>query len=98
VAWQDRLATWLDNQVARYPALDHWLEDHLHAMGLHGPQVRHLLKVRVLPGTIVFLTALLLLIAVLVISRVRRRRARERARKRGLAGRMARPASSGSGR
>jgi hypothetical protein len=91
--WQDRIAAWLDRQVAGHPALDRWLEAHLHAIGLHGPAVRHLLKTRVVPAATVVMAALLLMIALGMLRRARRRR-----RKRGLAGRTVRPASSGSGR
>ena len=90
MAWQDRIAAWLDQQIALHPALDRWLELRFHAMGLHGPAVRHLLKTRAVPAAIVLLGTVLLMIALGVL--------RRRRRKRGLAGRTMRPASSGSGR
>lgn len=73
MAWQDRLASWVDAQLQRLPGLDRWIEKHFHAIGLHGPEVRHLLKTRFLPAAVMVTTLLLLLI---VLAVVRRRSAR----------------------
>jgi hypothetical protein len=78
MSWEDRLATWVDHQVVQHPALDRWLELHLHAVGIHGPAARHLLKTRVLPAVIAIGAATLLLLAVLLVGRARRSRSRRR--------------------
>jgi hypothetical protein len=68
----------VDHQIARHPALDRWLELHLHTMGLHGPAARHLLKTRVVPAVVVVvvvLMTLLLLLATVNIRRAQRARA-----------------------
>ena len=77
MGWQDRFATWLDHQIERLPALDLWLERHLHAMGIHGPYARHLARTRLAPTIAVGLTVLLALVAALLITRWRARRWRE---------------------
>lgn len=76
MGWQDGLARWVDHQIQQHPALDRWLEQHFHAIGLHGPAVRHLLKTRVMPAAVLVLATMLLLIATLVVRRLRRSRAR----------------------
>ena len=78
MGWQDRLFNWIDGQVSKHPEVDNWLESHLHAYGMHGPQARHLLKTQILPDAMVVVTVLILLITALVVWRVRRRRARRR--------------------
>lgn len=76
MTWQDRLASWVSQQIGRWPALDHWLEKHVHAVGLHGPEVRHLLKTRFIPAA-ALVSALVL---VLVVTAVARRASRSRER------------------
>ena len=79
MAWQDRLAAWVDGQVQRSPALDHWLEARFHAMGLHGPALRHLLKTRFIPAATTFVVAfLLLVIGGMILRRAVRSRGRRR--------------------
>lgn len=72
MAWQDRLANWADGVLVRVPALDQWFEKHFHAMGLHGPEVRHLLKARFFPAAALVAAAF----AVLLVTALVRRSAR----------------------
>ena len=74
MAWQQRLADWMDQQVERLPGLDHWLEQHAHALGYHGPTVRRALALGVVPLGIVALGVLI----VVIVAVVRRRRAGRR--------------------
>src|SRR5260370_19364672 len=74
MTWQDRLAGWVSRQVERSPALDHWLEKHIHAIGLHGPQVRHLLRTRFVPAVALLSAVVLVLLVAAVTRRVRRSR------------------------
>jgi hypothetical protein len=76
MAWQDRLANWADGLLQRLPGLDHWSEKHFHAIGLHGPEVRHLLKTRFFPAAVLVSAAL----ALLVVSALLRRRSARAAR------------------
>jgi hypothetical protein len=76
MGWQDGLARWADHQIEQHRAFERWLELHFHAIGLHGPAVRHLLKTRVMPAAILVLATMLLLIAALMVRRLRRSRAR----------------------
>jgi len=69
MAWQDRLANWVDAQLQRLPGLDQWSERHFHAIGLHGPEVRHLLKTRFLPAAVMLGVAFLVLLAAALIRR-----------------------------
>jgi hypothetical protein len=52
MAWLDRLANWVDALLQHVPGLDRWFERHFHAIGLHGPEVRHLLKTRFFPAAV----------------------------------------------
>jgi hypothetical protein len=70
MAWQDRLASWVDGQLHRAPGLDRWLETHLHAMGLHGPEARHLLKTRFFPAATVLAAGLLVLVVSALVRRL----------------------------
>ncbi|HYW23316.1 MAG TPA: hypothetical protein VE953_04080 [Terriglobales bacterium] len=67
--WQDRLANWLDAQLQRLPGVDRWSERHFHAIGLHGPEVRHLLKTRFFPAATVVGAVLVVLIVAALIRR-----------------------------
>ncbi len=78
MTWQDRLAGWVSHQVERSPALDHWLERHIHAVGLHGPEVRHLLKTRFVPAVALLSAVVLVVLVAAVARRVRRSRDRRR--------------------
>jgi hypothetical protein len=69
MAWQDRLANWVDAQLQRLPGLDQWSERHFHAIGMHGPEVRHLLKTRFFPAAAMLGVAFLVLLAVTLIRR-----------------------------
>jgi len=73
MAWQDRLANWADAQLGRLPGLDQWSERHFHAIGLHGPEVRHLLKARFAPAAAMLSAAFVVL---LLAALIRRRTAR----------------------
>ena len=64
-------------QLQRLPGLDQWSERHFHAIGLHGPEVRHLLKTRFFPVAVMLGAAFLVLLAAALI---RRRGARDRGR------------------
>jgi hypothetical protein len=68
MAWQDRLANWVDGLLQRLPGLDRWFEKHFHALGLHGPEVRHLLKTRFLPAAML-LSAVLAVLVVMALAR-----------------------------
>jgi hypothetical protein len=74
MAWQDRLASWVDALLQRLPGLDLWFERHFHALGLHGPEVRHLVKTRFFPAALVAGGVLVVLLAPALI---RRRTARQ---------------------
>ena len=87
MAWQDRLANWVDAQIQRLPGLDQWSERHFHAIGLHGPEVRHLLKTRFFPAAVMLTAAFVVLAAAAL---VRRRSAR------GGGGRPSPPAAEAS--
>lgn len=78
MTWQDRLAGWVSRQVERSPALDHWLEKHIHAIGLHGPEVRHLLRTRFATAGALLSAVVLVLLVAAVARRVRRSRDRRR--------------------
>jgi hypothetical protein len=69
MAWQDRMATWLDAQLQRVPGLDQWSERHFHAIGLHGPEVRHLLKTRFVPAALMLSAAFIVLVAAALVRR-----------------------------
>jgi hypothetical protein len=75
---EDQLARWLDAWLDRHPAWDGWLEAHLHAYGIHGPQARHLLKARVVPAALLLLGAILALVVLLAVRRARRPHRRRR--------------------
>jgi hypothetical protein len=77
MSWSHRFANWLDEQIARFPALDHWMESHFHALGFHGPYVRHLAATRLAPAVLLGGTIVL---ALLIVAFVRRSRARRRRR------------------
>ncbi len=83
MTWQDRLAGWVNHQIERSPALERWLERHIHAIGLHGPQARHLLKTRFVPAVALLSVVVLMLLVAAVARRVRR--SRERRRRKGAA-------------
>jgi hypothetical protein len=87
MAWQDRLANWVDGLLQRFPGLDQWFERHFHAIGLHGPEVRHLLKTRFFPAAVMLGGAF---IVVMTAALVRRRSARARG------GRQSPPAAEAS--
>ena len=76
MAWQDRISSWMDRQIERFPVVDRWLERHFHAIGWHGPYVRHLVRTRLAPA-LALGTAILLTVVVVLL--VRRSRARRRA-------------------
>ena len=69
MAWQDRLAAWGDGLLQRLPGLDHWFEKHFHAIGLHGPEVRHLLKARFFPAAVMLSAAFVVLVVMALIRR-----------------------------
>ena len=69
MAWQDRMANWADALLQRLPGLDHWSERHFHAIGLHGPEVRHLLKTRFLPAAVMLSAVFIVLVAAALIRR-----------------------------
>jgi hypothetical protein len=71
MAWQDRLANWVDGLLQRMPAVDQWLERNFHAMGFHGPEVRHELKTRFLPAAMAFTAVIAVLIVAALVRRVR---------------------------
>jgi hypothetical protein len=71
MAWQDRLSTWVDSQIARVPVLDRWFENHFHAIGMHGPEVRHLLKTRFVPVAMMVTAAFVVLAVVGLVRRAR---------------------------
>jgi hypothetical protein len=73
-SWEDSLATWLDRFIESHPAWDRWLEAHLHAYGLHGPALRHLLKTRLVPAAAVLLAATIFLIVLFCVGYRRGRR------------------------
>ena len=68
----DRAAGWILDFVETHPWLDSFLETHFHAFGLHGPLVRHSLRMRLVPAALV-VTATLTLVAVLLAVRAARR-------------------------
>jgi len=70
MAWQDRLASWVDGQLHRAPGFDHWLEAHLHTMGLHGPEARHLLKTRIFPAAVTLAALFLVLVVTALVRRL----------------------------
>jgi hypothetical protein len=88
MGWADRFSSWLDHQVERVPALDHWMESHFHALGFHGPYIRHLAKTRIGPAVLLIGTALLVLLVVALVRRSRGRRRRRDAAAAVLAGRL----------
>ena len=69
MAWQDRLSSWIDGQIERVPALDGWFERHFHAIGLHGPEVRHLAKTRFVPLAAIATGLLLVLLVTWLVRR-----------------------------
>jgi hypothetical protein len=71
MAWQDRLANWVDGLLERMPAVDQWLELNFHAIGLHGPEVRHLMKTRFLPAAMAFSAVIAVLLVVALVRRAR---------------------------
>ncbi len=73
-SWEDRLAKQLEGFIEAHPAWDRWLETHLHAYGLHGPALRHLLRTRLLPTATVLLAATILLAALFWLGHRRGRR------------------------
>ncbi|HXM58376.1 MAG TPA: hypothetical protein VOB72_23450 [Candidatus Dormibacteraeota bacterium] len=79
MGWSDRFSSWLDHQVERVPALDHWMESHFHAFGFHGPYIRHLAKTRLAPAILLGGTILLVLLVVALVRRSRARRRRQEA-------------------
>jgi hypothetical protein len=75
---EDRIANSVDGYIAAHPQWDRWLEVHLHAYGLHGPQARYLLKTRVFPLAALLTFAVLFLLVLLIVRRVRRSHRRRR--------------------
>jgi hypothetical protein len=75
----DWVAALILDFVESHPWLDVFLESHFHALGLHGPLVRHSLRVRVVPAALLVTATLVLLIAMVVVRRTRRAIARRRA-------------------
>ena len=71
MAWQDRLSNWVDSQVERLPVLDRWFENHFHAIGMHGPEVRHLLKTRFAPAAMMVTAAFVVLAVAVLVRRAR---------------------------
>jgi len=71
MAWQDRLSNWVDSQIERLPVLDQWFEKHFHAIGLHGPEVRHLLKTRFVPVAMLVTAAFVVLAVAVLVRRAR---------------------------
>jgi len=69
MAWQDRLSNWVDSQIERLPALDGWFEKHFHAVGLHGPEVRHLVKTRFVPFAVLVSVVLLVMLVTWLVRR-----------------------------
>jgi hypothetical protein len=73
-ALADTLARWVEGTLQAHPGLDHWLERHAHAYGLHGPYLRHVLKSRLAP--VVVVVAVVALVLVVGVWRSRRAAAR----------------------
>ncbi len=79
MGWLDALGRWAYHQVwVRSPELYRWLEDHFHAVGLHGPTVRHLARTRLMPATLLVLAIVVAMLATVAVQRVQRRRSRAR--------------------
>jgi hypothetical protein len=74
MAWYDRLAHWVDRLIERTFGLHDVFERHFHALGLHGPYMRHLAKTRVVPALLIGTALLLALIAFALVRRSRARR------------------------
>lgn len=76
MAWYDRLTRWADHLIERTFGLHDVFERQFHALGLHGPYMRHLAKTRVVPALVVGTALLLALIAFALVRRSRARRLR----------------------
>lgn len=74
----DLVTGWILAFDRSHPDLHEWLEGHFHAYGLHGPLVRHSLKMRVVPALLVITVTLTVLLAIVVIRASRRALARRR--------------------
>jgi hypothetical protein len=74
----DIVSGWILAFDRAHPDLHAWLEGHFHAFGLHGPLVRHSLKMRVVPAALVVTATLAVLLAIVVIRSTRRALARRR--------------------
>ena len=77
--WEDRLFAWVTSFLKTHPAIDHAIEMRAHALGMHGPSLRHALRTHF--DAILILTVAIGVSLILLAHAIRTRRVRGGGRK-----------------